>query len=183
MRTVKMSRQPPAPEASAPQRPGRARSLFALLLLLAAVRMPAALALESLTAFPHSALDIQTQAGKQHFDIWVADTPQRSEQGLMFVRSLPAASGMLFPLEHPGVMRMWMKNTLIPLDMLFIDVHGEIIYIQHNATPQSEAIITTPSMVVTPVKAVLELAGGECERRHIQQGDWVIHFLFGMDAR
>ena len=177
-----MSRQPPDPESPAP-RPGRARSSFALLLLLALVGTPAARALESLTAFPHSSLEIQTQAGRQHFDIWVADTPQRSEQGLMFVRSLPAASGMLFPLARPGVMRMWMKNTLIPLDMLFIDVHGEIIYIQHNATPKSEAIITTPPMVATPVKAVLELAGGECDRRHIQQGDWVIHFLFGMDGR
>jgi len=177
-----MSRQPPDPERSAP-RPGRTRSSFAVLLLLTLVCTPAALALENLSAFPHSALEIQTQAGRQHFDIWVADTPQRSEQGLMFVRSLPAASGMLFPLARPGPMRMWMKNTLIPLDMLFIDVHGEIIYIQRNATPESEAIITTPSMVVTPVKAVLELAGGECDRRHIQQGDWVIHFLFGMEGK
>jgi uncharacterized membrane protein (UPF0127 family) len=177
-----MSRQPPAPERSAP-RPGRARSSFAVLLLLALGCTPAARALESLSSFPHSALEIQTQSGRQHFDIWVADTPQRSEQGLMFVRSLPAASGMLFPLARPGVMRMWMKNTLIPLDMLFIDVHGEIIYIQRNATPESEAIITTPPMVVTPVKAVLELAGGECDRRHIQQGDWVIHFLFGMEGK
>ena len=154
-----------------------------LVLVLGVVCAPAAFALESLSSFPHSALEIKTQAGTQHFDIWVADTPQRSEQGLMFVRSLPAASGMLFPLERPGVMRMWMKNTLIPLDMLFIDVRGEIIFIQHNATPKSEAIITTPAMVVTPVKAVLELAGGECDRRHIEQGDWVIHFLFGRDIR
>lgn len=183
MRTLQMSRQPPGPEQCAPPPRGRARSLLALVLLLALMPAPAALALESLSTFPHSALEIQTQAGRQHFDIWVADTPQRSEQGLMFVRSLPAASGMLFPLERPGVMRMWMKNTLIPLDMLFIDVHGEIIYIQRNATPESEAIITTPPMVVTPVKAVLELAGGECDRRQIQQGDWVIHFLFGMDGR
>jgi uncharacterized membrane protein (UPF0127 family) len=85
---------------------------------------------------------------------------------------------MLFPLQRPGVMRMWMKDTLIPLDMLFIDVHGQIIYIRHDATPQSEAIITTPAPVITPVKAVLELAGGECVRRHIEQGDWVINGLF-----
>jgi uncharacterized protein len=180
-----MSRPLPDPERCTPPPPGRARGLFApvLVLVLGAACAPAALALESLTSFPHSTLQIQTQSGRQHFDIWVADTPQRSEQGLMFVRSLPPDSGMLFPLARAGAMRMWMKNTLIPLDMLFIDVHGEIIYIQHNAKPESEAIITTPPMVVTPVKAVLELAGGECDRRHIQQGDWVIHFLFGMDAR
>ena len=188
MRTRQTSRPLPHAERRASPARGRARiwvgvNLSVVALLLTAALAPAALALESLSAFPRSKLSIQTQAGKQDFDIWVADTPQRSEQGLMFVRSLPAATGMLFPLARPGVMRMWMKNTLIPLDMLFIDVRGEIIYIQHNATPESEAIITTPPMMVTPVKAVLEMAGGECDRRHIQQGDWVIHFLFGMDAR
>jgi uncharacterized protein len=182
-----MTRPLPDPERCPPPPRGRVRAMLVLVpvlvLVLGAGRAPAALALESLSSFPHSALEIQTQAGRQHFDVWVADTPERSQQGLMYVRSLPAASGMLFPLERAGPMRMWMKNTLIPLDMLFIDVHGEIIYIQRSATPQSEAIITTPPMVVTPVKAVLELAGGDCDRRHIQQGDWVIHFLFGMDAR
>jgi len=173
-----MTRHPPGPERSAAQRLGRARILSAVALLLAAVLAPAALALESLNAFPHTPLEIQTQAGRQHFDIWIADTPQRSEQGLMFVRSLAAGRGMLFPLQRPGVMRMWMKNTLIPLDMLFIDVHGDIIYIRHNATPESEDIISTPAPVITPVKAVLELAGGECARRHIEQGDRVIHGLF-----
>jgi uncharacterized membrane protein (UPF0127 family) len=157
--------------------------LFVVTLLLGAVLAPAARALESLDAFPHTALEIQTRAGRQHFDIWVADTPQRSEQGLMFVRSLAADHGMLFPLEQPGVVRMWMKNTRIPLDMLFIDAGGEIIFIRQNATPESEAIISTPAPVVTPVKAVLELAGGECARRHIEQGDRVIHFLFGSNAR
>jgi uncharacterized protein len=146
--------------------------------MLSAVLAPAALPLESLTAFPQSALEIRTQAGTQRFTIWIADTPQRSQQGLMFVRSLPADQGMLFPLQRPGVMRMWMKDTRIALDMLFIDAHGAIIYIRHNATPESEAIITTPAPVITPVKAVLELAGGECARRHIEQGDWVIHPLF-----
>jgi uncharacterized membrane protein (UPF0127 family) len=86
---------------------------------------------------------------------------------------------MLFPLQRPGVMRMWMKDTRIALDMLFIDPRGEIIYIRANATPESEAIITTPAPMITPVKAVLELAGGECARRHIEQGDWVIHAFFG----
>jgi uncharacterized protein len=173
-----MSRSPPSPERSEAARWGRARILLALALLLGAVLAPAGPALESLNAFPRSALQIQTQTGRQHFDIWIADTPQRSEQGLMFVRSLPAGRGMLFPLQRPGVMRMWMKNTLIPLDMLFIGVRGEIIFIRHDATPESEAIITTPAPVVTPVKAVLELAGGECARRHIEQGDRVIHGLF-----
>jgi hypothetical protein len=69
---------------------------------------------------------------------------------------------------------MWMKNTLIPLDMLFIDATGRIVYIKQSATPESEAIISTP----TPVKAVLELRGGESAKRHIQEGDRVLHALF-----
>src|ERR1700735_5247332 len=99
-----MTRHPPGPEQSAAARRRRAhaRILLAVALLLAAVRAPAAPALESLNAFPHSALEIQTQTGRQHFDIWIADTPQRSEQGLMFVRSLAAGRGMLFQLQGPG---------------------------------------------------------------------------------
>jgi uncharacterized membrane protein (UPF0127 family) len=152
-------------------RPARTRILFAAALLLGAVLAPAAQALESLNDFPQSTLEIHTQSGSQRFSIWIADSPQRSQQGLMFVRSLRADWGMLFPLQRPGVMRMWMKDTRIALDM-------QIIFIQHNATPESEAIITTPAPVITPVKAVLELAGGECARRHIEQGDRVIHALF-----
>jgi uncharacterized protein len=174
-----MSRNPPGPERCAALRRRRAQILLAALLLLSAALGSIARALESLDAFPRSQLEIRTAAASQRFIIWIADTPARSEQGLMFVRSLPADRGMLFPLERPGVMRMWMKNTLIPLDMLFIDSHGEIIFIQHNAKPQSEAIITTPAPVITPVKAVLELAGGECARRRIEQGNWVVHPLFG----
>jgi hypothetical protein len=71
-------------------------------LLLAAVLAPAGLALESLNAFPHAPLEIQTQTGRQHFDIWIADTPQRSEQGLMFVRSLPPVAACCSRCSGPG---------------------------------------------------------------------------------
>jgi len=173
-----MSRYRPAAERTGALRSPAARILFAVALLLGALATPAARSLESLDAFPRSALEIKTHESVQRFNIWIADTSARSQQGLMFVHSLPKDQGMLFPLPRPGVMRMWMKDTLIPLDMLFIDRHGQIIYIRHNATPQSEAIITTPAPVIAPVLAVLELAGGECERRHIDQGDWVTQALF-----
>lgn len=126
---------------------------------------------ESLDHFPQMKAVISTASGPQEFDIWLADTPARSEQGLMFVHSLAHERGMLFPRNNAGPMAMWMKNTLIPLDMLFIDAQGQIIFIKHNATPQSEAIISIPAPIVTPAQAVLELAGGECDRRHISQGD------------
>jgi uncharacterized protein len=141
------------------------------MLLLAVCISSRAAEMESLDHFPQMKAEISSTGGPQRFDIWVADTPKRSEQGLMFVHSLAHERGMLFPRGSPGPMAMWMKNTLIPLDMLFIDGQGMIIYIQHNAMPQSEAIIAVPAPIVTPAAAVLELAGGECDRRHISQGD------------
>jgi len=128
---------------------------------------------ESLDNFPHSGATISSRDGPQQFTIWIADTPARSEQGLMFVRTLTHDRGMLFPRNNPGPMTMWMKNTLISLDMLFLDDQGQIIFIRHSATPQSEALIQTPAPMATPAQAVLELAGGECDRRHIFEGDRV----------
>jgi uncharacterized protein len=174
-----MSRHPPSPERAKALHWGAARAPWTTALLLGAlVLAPAAHALEPLAAFPRSSLEIRTRAGSERFTIWIADTPSRSQQGLMFVRSLAADQGMLFPLARPGVIHMWMKDTRIALDMLFIDAGGEIIFIRHKATPESEEIITIPTPVVTPVKAVLELVGGECARRHIEQGDHVIQALF-----
>ena len=154
----------------------RTRLLAAVVVLaLSAVLSPAAHALENLDAFPRSALNIRTRQGPEWFSVWIADTPARSQQGLMFLKWLPADQGMLFPQDAPRVMSMWMKNTLIPLDMLFIDGQGRVVYIRERATPQSEAIITTP----LPVKAVLELSGGQCARLGIRVGDKVRHALFG----
>lgn len=133
---------------------------------------------ESLDHFPQVAAVVTTASGPQKFTIWLADTTARSEQGLMFVRSLDHNRGMLFPRNNAAPMAMWMKNTLIPLDMLFLDAHGQVIFIRHQATPQSEAIIAVPSPITVPAEAVLELAGGECERRHIEQGD---HFSIPKD--
>lgn len=142
-----------------------------LICLFAAARWSAAQGPESLDNFPQATAEISGQEGPQRFTIWIADTRTRSEQGLMFVQSLAHDKGMLFPRNNSGDMAMWMKNTLIPLDMLFVDARGQILYIKHAATPQSEAIIKVPAPIATPVQAVLELAGGECERRHIAQGD------------
>jgi uncharacterized protein len=152
------------------------------LLLLVLARTPHAqqAPLEDLAHFPTATLQIAAAPGRQSFNIWVADTPAREEQGLMFVGSLPSAQGMLFPVVPPTVMRMWMKNTLISLDMLFIDEHGRIVYIKHDATPLSENIITTPTPIA--VKGVLELAGGECAKRHIEIGNRVLFPLFAASS-
>ena len=125
--------------------------------------------LEDLAAFPRASLEI-TSAGRVHrFEVWVADTPQRQAQGLMFVRDLAADSGMLFVHDAPREVSMWMKNTYIALDMLFIDRGGRIVRIARETTPHSLESIHSGS----PVTSVLELRGGEAARRGIEVGDRV----------
>lgn len=92
----------------------------------------------------------------------------------MYVTRLPADEGMLFPQQQPRVMSMWMKNTYIPLDMLFIDSRGRIVCLLANTRPQSLDILSCPK----PAKAVLEIGGGEAAERGIRVGDRVIHATF-----
>jgi uncharacterized membrane protein (UPF0127 family) len=130
---------------------------------------------EPLSAFPQSLLAIRTTAGKVvNFKIWTADTPRREEQGLMFVHEMDEHAGMLF--VFPGNQRptMWMKNTYIPLDLLFINEHGRIEFIAARATPLSLSVIESPK----PSLAVLELKGGACELLGIKPGDSVVHPSF-----
>jgi uncharacterized protein len=158
-------------EAAAATSSRRARELLALLCLWVLSPARAGTPPESLDRFPQRTAEISSRDGPQRFRIWIADSAARSEQGLMYVHSLDHDRGMLFPRNNSGPMAMWMKNTLIPLDMLFLDAQGEVIFIRHNATPKSEAIIQVPAPITIPVQAVLELAGGECLKKHIAQGD------------
>jgi uncharacterized membrane protein (UPF0127 family) len=150
--------------------------LFAI--LLAAIQPVAAQTtqLEDLDSFPRGKLEIGLNAKKRlKFEIWLADTPARQSQGLMFVRSLPALRGMLFVHESPRPVGMWMKNTFIPLDMLFIDAKGRIQQIVENTTPHSLDVIRSN----LPALAVLEIAGGEARRLGIKPGQRVSHPAFG----
>jgi uncharacterized membrane protein (UPF0127 family) len=124
--------------------------------------------LEELAKFPRAAVEIAARSGKQHFDVWIADTPSRQAQGLMYVTDLPADRGMVFIHEPPRVAGMWMKNTYIELDMLFV-ARGRIVKIAARTRPHS--LETIPSDV--PVGAVIELRGGEAARRGIAVGDRV----------
>ena len=148
------------------------RGMIAALLLagLTVLGARADTPLEPLSAFPRSLLEIKTRAGSvHHFSIWIADRPARQEQGLMFVRQLPDHTGMLFPYRQDRRITMWMKNTLIPLDMVFIGADGRIAHIAASTTPQSLDIIAAPD----PVRAVLELAGGSTQDLGIRVGDQV----------
>ncbi|MFD2233295.1 DUF192 domain-containing protein [Phaeospirillum tilakii] len=104
----------------------------------------------------------------------LATSPAQLEQGLMFRTALAADGGMLFDFGAPRMVAMWMKNTLIPLDMLFIDATGTIRYIEENAPPHS----LEPRGPALPVRAVMELAGGSARRLGLRPGDRVEHPIF-----
>jgi hypothetical protein len=112
--------------------------------------------MEPLSNFPQVTLSILTPDARQHrLQVWVADTDAHRQQGLMFVKSLPDSTGMLFVFDQPRQIQMWMKNTLIPLDMLFIDANGRVDSIAVNTTPMSLSIIESKN----PVLGVMELRG------------------------
>jgi uncharacterized protein len=125
--------------------------------------------IEDLSHFPRTTLTIQAHGRLDRFDVWIADTPARQEQGLMFVRDLPASQGMLFPEASPQVAKFWMENTYIPLDMVFVGEDHRIAKIIAQATPFSEEILSS----VVPVIAVLEIRGGEAKQLGIGLGDRV----------
>jgi uncharacterized protein len=144
-------------------------------LLTANVALPEGAAPEPLSAFPQSLLAIKTRAGKViNFKIWTADTRQREEQGLMFIHDMDEHAGMLFMFPENQPVTMWMKNTYISLDLLFLNAQGKIDYIAASATPLSTNYIGPP----TPEYAVLELKGGACDRFGIKVGDVVVHKNF-----
>lgn len=125
--------------------------------------------------FATSSLSIVTVAGVQHdFTVEVAQTGAQRSLGLMNRESLAADAGMLFDFKRPQQVKMWMKNTLISIDMLFISEEGVVESIQENAIPQSTE--TIPS--IGEVRAVLELAGGSVDRLDLAPGDTVVHEIF-----
>jgi uncharacterized membrane protein (UPF0127 family) len=148
------------------------RALLAAALLMFAAAgnaQPRQDALIPLDAFPQTTLEIKSGTQKHTFDIWLARTPEEQEQGLMFVRDLPENRGMLFLSEQPRVFNMWMKNTYIALDMVFIGKDGRIAKIAERTAPHSLATISSGG----PVSAILEIKGGEAARRALHAGDLV----------
>jgi hypothetical protein len=156
----------------------RNRSLAARLALAVALMpaLPAAAAAQSLDEFARSSLSIETADGASHeFQVYLARTPQQHARGLMYVAELPADRGMLFDYPRPRWVSMWMKNTLIPLDMLFIRADGSIANIAQRTVPGSLAVINSEGKA----RAVLELNGGTAARLGIRPGDRVRHAIFG----
>jgi len=119
-------------------------------------------------------LEIVTQAGRHRFKVEIADDEPERNRGLMHRRSLAADRGMLFIFPDERPVAFWMRNTLIPLDMIFIRKDGTIRSIAHRTTPLDE----TPVPSGGPVRAVLELAGGRARQLGVLPGDRIVHRIF-----
>ena len=129
-------------------------------------------------AAPDECLRIETRSGDRFFLVEVADTPEAMSRGLMWRTSLAGNHGMLFVYDSPRHASFWMKNTLIPLDILFIAAEGRIHWIAYDTEPLS--LETIPSRV--PVRAVLEIAAGVADKVGVRPGDRVHHPALG-DSR
>lgn len=115
-------------------------------------------------------LILKTATGSHSYSVEVADTTAERAKGLMFRRSLPKMSGMIFLYDQPQELGMWMQNTYIPLDMVFINAGGKVHRVETNTEPFSTEIISSGGSVT----AVLELNAGEAERIGLKPGDSVI---------
>ncbi|MFM1815004.1 MAG: hypothetical protein RLZ98_1699 [Pseudomonadota bacterium] len=145
-------------------------ALFAFAMLagtvLASCKEPASNLDETLT--------ITTKSGVHRISIEVARTEAEKGRGLMFRKSVPSGTGMLFPYSEPQEITMWMKNTYVSLDMVFIRQDGTVHRIARNTEPLSEAVVASRGKVT----AVLEIAAGEADRLGIAPGDKVSHPAF-----
>ena len=127
-----------------------------------------------LQSFKIENLIIRTRDGRHEFTVEVARRPAQQAQGLMFRRKLAADAGMLFLYRRAQPASMWMKNTYIPLDMLYIDRSGTIVGYHERAVPGSLEVITSKY----PVNGVLEVNSGTVSRLKIAVGDKIIHPAF-----
>jgi uncharacterized protein len=126
-------------------------------------------------AFSRSTLQIATPDAKLHkIDVWIADNDARRARGLMFVENLADDAGMLFIYPEPQPVAIWMKNTPLSLDILFVRADGRVHRIAENATPQSTDTIPSDGIVL----AVIELKAGSAARMKIRPGAQVIHPAF-----
>jgi len=125
-------------------------------------------------SLPTSPLAIVTDEATHHFTVQLADEPREHQIGLMFRESMPADHGMLFDFGRADRRSFWMKNTYIPLDLIFIRANGRIANIEQGE-PESLASIRSRGRV----RAVLELNAGTAERLGVESGDLVRHAIFG----
>jgi len=120
-----------------------------------------------------SVATVATDTAKVRFQVELAITAQDKAQGLMHRETLPDRAGMLFIYPNPQPVSFWMRNTLIPLDMIFIDDQGRVARVHHNAVPLDE----TPIYGGDAIKAVLEINAGLAKKYGISDTSMVVHPL------
>ncbi len=151
----------------------RLRSAWLALGLLAAVPvLPACSQGRSDATFPaldETPVTIKTVSGERRFRVEIARSFEEQQRGMMFRQNLAADRGMIFPLKPLREASFWMKNTLIPLDMIFIRQDGTIARIAPETVPHALEPVSSGE----PVAAVLEIAGGEAAKQGISEGDLV----------
>jgi hypothetical protein len=156
-----------------------ARLLVALCAVLPLTLGAAPAGTVPLSAFPRERIAVETRASfRRHlFEAWRAETPQAREQGFMFVeeREVRSDQAMIFIYDPPQYVAMWMKNTLLPLDMLFVDQRGCVVTIKQDARPGSLAQIVSR----VPVVLVVELKAGTVAAQGIAVGDRVLRLDAG----
>jgi uncharacterized membrane protein (UPF0127 family) len=143
--------------------------LLALILMAAPVLAP-----ERSSAAEQGTLEIATKTGVRVFSVELAVTDEERAKGLMFRKEVPEGYGMLFDFKKEQLVTMWMKNTYVSLDMIFISDNGRIARIAERTTPESENIISSGSQV----RAVLEVVAGTAKKMGIAAGDKVAYPIF-----
>ena len=145
------------------------------LLPFGAIWVPLTSIAQGFATFNRSKLRVVTKSGKHEFIVEIAVTDRQHAQGLMFRQSLAKNAGMLFDYKVPTSITMWMKNTYIPLDMIFIGNDGRVINVVQRAIPFSENVISS----LGKARGVLEVNGGTASRLGIMPGDKILHRIFG----
>lgn len=125
--------------------------------------------------FRTAPLVIETKSGAHRFTVEVAETPEQRERGLMFRETMAADAGMIFDYHRDVQISMWMKNTILPLDMVFISADGTVFSVVKGAVPFSLDIISSGGLV----RAALELNAGIVDELEIRPGDKVKYEIFG----
>ena len=130
---------------------------------------------QDIVAFKKTSLVIDTPKGPKKFSVELAVNEKQHSQGLMYRRILAPNAGMLFDYRYLRRISMWMKNTYIPLDMLFLNQNGKITHIVQRTIPHSLSTISSKGLV----RAVLEVNSGTVSKLGIEIGDTVRHSIFG----
>ncbi|MFZ3227428.1 MAG: DUF192 domain-containing protein [Xanthobacteraceae bacterium] len=146
---------------------------LAAIVLVAGCALPVAQTPASAAA--QDTIEIVTSSGVHAFSVELATNDAERARGLMFRKSLPEGHGMLFDFQTEQPVQFWMRNTYIPLDMIFIRGDGRVLNIAQNATPLSDALIPSAG----PVRGVLEVIAGTARKYHIAPGDRVTGSFFG----